>query len=360
MMKIQRHLLQTAAPIGLAAMLLGVTPAYAEPLVYIPLGEENQILTIDAETDTEVGRIAGTEAVHGLAGTPDGRLLVAGSLAARPAGNAPEKPTGVSEEDHAAHHGMSNDSAEAPSGPLVSTVSIIDRESGDILRRIDVPGAVHHVAVSPDSRFAAVTLINADAVSVIGLEDFELITTVKTGSTPNYAVFGVDTEALFVGNAGGGTVSRIAVDGWTPGLQAEIGDSPGHLVMSEDGSTLYVANEGNGKVTEIDPKKMAVLRNFEMGGTLHGLDLSENGRTLFAAVRETDQIGRIDLDTGDVSFVNLAPGPYHLMVVDGTGKVYVSSAEESKIWVLDADDLSLVGEIGFQGTGHQMVVVPGS
>ena len=222
-MKIQRHLLQTAAPIGLAAMLFGVTPAYAEPLVYIPLGEENQILTIDAETDTEVGRIAGTEAVHGLAGTPDGRLLVAGSLAARPAGNAPEKPTGVSEEDHAAHHGMSNDSAEAPSGPLVSTVSIIDRESGDILRRIDVPGAVHHVAVSPDSRFAAVTLINADAVSVIGLEDFELITTVKTGSTPNYAVFGVDTEALFVGNAGGGTVSRIAVDGWTPGLQAEIG-----------------------------------------------------------------------------------------------------------------------------------------
>ena len=72
---------------------------------------------------------------------------------------------------------------------------------------------------------------------------------------------------------------------------------------------------------------MVVLRTFEMGGTLHGLDLSENGGTLFAAVRETDQIGRIDLDTGDVSFVNLAPGPYHLRSVDGTDKVYVSSAD---------------------------------
>jgi len=80
-----RHFLRTVAPAALAASLFGLgAAAQAEPLVYLPLGEENEILVVDAATDAEVGRIPGTEAVHGLAGTPDGRLLIAGSLRPRP------------------------------------------------------------------------------------------------------------------------------------------------------------------------------------------------------------------------------------------------------------------------------------
>lgn len=361
-MRHQRRLLRSAAPVALAAAIFGLGSAQAEPLVYIPLGDVNEILTVDAATSAEVSRITGVENVHGLAGSPDGRLLVAGSLAARPAGQAPDKPAAVSDEEHAVHHGMSEQAAEAPGtvGGPVSTVSIIERKSGEILRRTDVPGAVHHVTVSPDGRFAAVTLIKAGAVSVIGLENFELIATIETGEVPNYAIFDNDTAALFVGNAGSGTVSRIAVDGWTAGETVETGANPGHLVMAADGSALYVTNDGDGTVSEIDPVAMTVRRSFDLGGMLHGLDLSEDGKSLFAAVNETDRVGRIDLVSGEVSFAELAPAPYHLQAIGGTGKVYVSSNVEPKIWVLDAADLSTVGEIGLMGTGHQMVVVPAS
>lgn len=359
-MRTHRRFLHSAAPIALAMVLIGLDSVHAEPLVYIPLGEENQILAIDAATDAEVDRISGTEAVHGLAGTPDGRLLIAGSLSARSAGEAPEKPVGVSEEDHEAHHGMSEKTSAKPSDELVSTVSIIDRKSGEILRKVDVPGAVHHVTVSPDGRFAVVTLINADAVSVIGLEDFELITTVKTAATPNYAIFSNDGQSLFVGSAGAGIVSRIAVDGWTVGPTVATGANPGHLVMAADQSALYVTNDGDGTVSEIDPETMTVRRSFEMGGMLHGLDLSEDGKTLFAAVRETGRIGRVDLDSGEVSFAELAPAPYHLRTIPGTGKIYVSSAEEPKFWVLDVNDLSPISEVKVEGTAHQMVIVPSS
>ena len=54
---------------------------------------------------------------------------------------------------------------------------------------------------------------------------------------------------------------------------------------------------------------------------------------------------------------SLAPAPYHLATIAGTGKVYVSSAEDPKIWVIDGKSLALVSEIVVPGKAHQMVVL---
>ena len=55
--------------------------------------------------------------------------------------------------------------------------------------------------------------------------------------------------------------------------------------------------------------------------------------------------------------IALGPSPYHLTTVGGTGKLYVSSAEEPKIWVVDQQSLRTLGEIPIRGVGHQMAVV---
>ena len=52
----------------------------ASPTVYIPLGTGNQVIQVDAATDTITASYSGVENPHGLVATPDGEYLVAGSL----------------------------------------------------------------------------------------------------------------------------------------------------------------------------------------------------------------------------------------------------------------------------------------
>ncbi len=62
----------------------------------------------------------------------------------------------------------------------------------------------------------------------------------------------------------------------------------------------------------------------------------------------------IALDSGDLRAARLSPELYHLTTVGGTGKIYVSSAEEPKIWVIDQNSLSVLHAVPVPSKGHQM------
>jgi YVTN family beta-propeller protein len=330
----------------------------AEPIVYIPLGGAGEVLVVDASNDTIRGRLAGAPESHGLAATPDGRLLIAGSLAEVASGEAKllPKPAGMSENEHQAHHEVSGP-ATAAKDEGVSLLTVLQAEDGKILRRIEVPGAVHHTAVTPDGRYALATHPNGGTLSVVDLATFEIAATVRTGPLPNYAVASPDGARIYVSNAGNNTVSEIDTERWIVRRNFVTGESPEHMVLSRDGARLYVANVDAGTVSELAVEAGTVTRTFEIGGLLHGLDLSEDGGTLFVAAREQNKLVAIALDSGELRAAPLSPEPYHLTTVGGTGKIYVSSAGEPKIWVVDQDSLSVLNAVPVPSKGHQMAVV---
>lgn len=350
-------ILRPAAWASAIPLALVMQTALAQPLVYVPLGGEDKILVVDAAKDAIVDTISGVSAVHGLARTPDGKFLIAGSYEEREAGVvAMAKPAGVSEDEHAAHHGAAA-AASKKDGAVVSTLSVVRIADGSIVRRIDVPGAVHHVAVSPNGRFAVVTLPNEDAISVIDLASYEVIATVSTGLLPNYAAFSPDGALVYVSNAGNDTISEIDTQSWTARRHIVATGTPEHVVLSADGATLYVANVDDGNVTAISLAKGEAVETYRIGGMLHGIELSDDGRTLFVSGREINELVAIDLGSGQSRSVILDPAPYHIMAIRGTGKLYVSSAGEPKIWTVGQDDLRILGEIAIGGRGHQMVMV---
>jgi len=340
---------------GLLVLAVGARTAHAGPLVYVPLGEEGRIAVVDATTDKTVGEIVDVPSVHGLAETPDGRYLIAGSFEERAhSSGAPAKPAGVSADDHAAHHGGGSPSARKQSA-VVSTVTIIRTADRAIVRRIDVPGAVHHVVTSPDGRFAVVTHPNEGTISVIDLGTYKVMATLATGPLPNYSAFSPDGRQLFVSNAGNDTVSVVDAGRWIVSWNAVVGSSPEHLVLSRDGATLYVNNVNGGTVSAIAVGDRKVVKTIPIGTTLHGIDLSDDGKTLFVAALGDDKVVRVDLASGNRSSRLLAPAPYHLAAIRGGGKLYVSSAEVPKVWVVDQRDLKVIGEIPIGGKGHQIV-----
>ncbi len=340
-----------------AVLSLSILPASAGNL-YIPLGSADQVIVIDTDRDAVIRKIEGLPAVHGLAGTPDGRFLIAGSYQERVSGTEmPAKPSSVSEEEHAAHHGVAG-TVGRDTQAAVSAVSVIRTADGSVLRRIDVPGAVHHVAVSPDGAVAVVTHPNEGAISVISLDSYEVIATVETGPLPNYAAFSPDGRRLYVSNAGNATVSALDTESWQVRWSAATGVSPEHIVLSSDGTTLYVNNVEDGTVSVVAVNDRRTEKTIAVGETLHGIDLSDDGGTLFVADLGADKLVAVDLATGASRSSRVAPAPYHLAAARGAGKLYVSSADDPKIWVVDQESLSVLGEIPIGGRGHQMVQGP--
>lgn len=339
----------------LAAAALSVHAEAAETTVFVPLGVAGEVLVIDAAQDKVVGTIRDVPDTHGLAATPDGKYLVAGTYAETAVEETPPKPAGLGADEHASHHAKSADQS-ARSG-AVGFVSVIDVAKGAVTRRIEVPGAVHHVTVTPDGRFALATLSNGDGISVIDLSRSREVKTISTGSMPNYVVASADGKTVYVTNGGDDTLSEIDARTWAVRRTFATGVSPEHMVLSSDGLAIYVSNVDDGTVSEILLAEGKAVRTFSVGGTLHGIDLSEDGRTLFVSAMENQKLVAIDLNTGVLRETSLAPAPYHLATIPGTGKVYVSSAEDPKIWVIDGKSLTLVGEIAVPGKAHQMAVV---
>ncbi|MHA1547450.1 MAG: YncE family protein [Alphaproteobacteria bacterium] len=346
--------------VAMASAAILSAPAVGSERIYVPLGSDDAIVVIDPAIDAVVDRIDNISSVHGLAATPDGRFLVAGRFDEWEAGTVEtKKPVGVTEDEHAAHHSMDPARPGATGAPVVSTVSIIDVETGLIVRRVDVPGAVHHVSIDPNGRYAALTQPNQDAITILDLASFQVVATIPTGALPNYAVFSPDGQHVYVSNAGNNTVSDVTVDGWIVSRNLIVGETPEHVVLSDDGGSLYVNNIETGTVSVIDTRSWSVADTFAAGDLLHGIGLSDDGKTIFVAARNDDALTVIDLDSGRSASVTLSPAPYHVATIKGLGKLYISSAEQPKIWVVDQQTGSILGEIEIGGKGHQMAQVSG-
>lgn len=328
-------------------------------IVYIPEGSADSVLMVESETGEPIGRIAGVEAVHGLAGAPGTRYLVAGSYTEIDPESVAQraKPEGVSQADHSAHHARPAQ-ASMPTGKGVSLLTVLDAGTGEVVRRIEVPGAVHHTAVSPDGLWAMATHPSGDGVSLIDLTTLDYADFIATGPMPNYVSFSSDSSRAYVSNAGNGTLSELDLGRRILSRNLLAGEGPEHFALSRDGATVFVADAQAGTVLRLDIASGAVTATYEFGAELHGLDLSDREDTLFVAVKGADQLAAIDLASGATRLRQLAPAPYHVTVDDGGETLFVSSRDAPRVWAVDRVSLQVTSEIGVEGEGHQMVVLP--
>lgn len=299
--------------------------AGANPTVYIPLGSGNQVAIVDAAKDQVIGSYPGVANPHGLVATPDGELLVAGSL--------------VEKEGN-------------------SELFLIHPEHGHVTATVAVQGWTHHQAVTPDSRYVISTHPTRGYISVLDLQSNQIVKTVPTGPSPNYALVSRDGKRVYVSNSGNGTVAEVSTEDWAVRRTLEAGPAPEHMVFSHDEQTLYVANARAGTVSAVTVAEGKISRTFQIGKGVHGLDISEDGTTLFVTSRKDEKLVALDPSTGKQRPLRLAPEPYHLNTVFGSGKVYVSSHERPTIWVVDQKTVKLLGTIELPaGQGHQMAIV---
>lgn len=320
--------------------------------VLVPEGMEGSVLQIDAAATTS--RITGLDNVHGLSVAPKSGLIVAGSLSETPRSdmNVVAKPADVSDDDHNAHHGGADD--KVMDSDSVSIVTVIDLASHAVRALIEVPGMVHHVEVSSDERFAAVTHPGLDGISIIELGT-GAVTTIGTGPVPEYAVADPQSGYFLISNAGNGTISEVDPERGVVLRNIVMEGGPKHMQLSAD-RRLVVAEADEGMVSVVDVATGTVRQRYEIGGELHGIQT--DGQAVYVAAREREALVRIDLANGEQTERALGPEPYHATLVGDA--LYVSSASEPLIWVLDPASLETLDQIETTGVAHQMAPLPES
>jgi len=348
MITLSRKLAVAIATLGLMGQAIAATT------IYVPIGSANEVLVIDGDSDQVVGRIGDVTNVHGLAVSPSGGLLVAGSMSV--ATSEQVIPEGMSEDEHNAHHTNSKGTNSQPVGNT-SYISIIDADAKRVIRRIDVESISHHSAVTPDGRYAVSTHTTTGNVSVIDLQKMSLLRTIATGPVPNYVLISNDGKFAYVSNSGNGTVSEIAIDQWSVRRSFKTGATPEHMVFSKDEKSLYVVNVGDNSVSAISIADGELTKTYPVGDGPHGIDISDDGKRLFVSNKIRNDLTLVDIESGTSNSRSLSPAPYHIKSIRGTGKLYVSSRAQPWIWVIDQNTLDIISKIPIKGEGHQMALV---
>ena len=306
----------------------------ASPTVYIPLGSANQVIKVDAATDTITATYTGVDNPHGLVATPDGEYLIAGSL----------KETQLKK-------GQAKDTPN-------SKLFFIHPAHGHVMSTIPVSGWSHHQSITSDGKYVLSTHGMRGAISVVDLENNKVIKTVKTGPVPNYTLITKNNKRAFVSNTGNNSISEIDLQSWTVIRKLEAGPAPEHMVFSKDEKIIFVTNPRAGKVSAVSVKNGKITKTYKIGKAVHGLDIGDDGKTLFVSSKKENKLVAIDTVSGKKRELALNPAPYHLNTIRTTGKVYISSRKKPIIWVVDQKTLKVVNTIKLPaGEAHQMAIV---
>lgn len=154
--------------------MLSTAITAAQPVGFASEDSAFSVLMVNAEGGEAVKRIAGLEAVHGLLGEPGEPYPLADSYSETELEAIPE-PTqteGVYEIEHAARNSVAQDKPIGSSDASINILSVPDATSGKIVRRIEVPGAVHQTAISSDERYAVAIHRSGNGTSVINMMSF--------------------------------------------------------------------------------------------------------------------------------------------------------------------------------------------
>ena len=179
---------------------------------------------------------------------------------------------------------------ENPSGLV-----LVDPAARKVLRTYDVKGeAPHMVLLDPNSRIAYVSNTNTGTLAAVNL-DTGAAATIATGAGPQGAAFSHDRKTLYVTNAQANTISIIDTQKFQVTGTIATGKLPCRLALTPDGKTLVYALQTTEAAGFADLPWKKEVKQLPLGGKLVSLTLSRDGRYAYSSAQEQDKISVISL-----------------------------------------------------------------
>lgn len=171
------------------------------------------------------------------------------------------------------------------------SLGVIDRESMDVLKRIDTffPRP-HPLAIGDDGRHAFIASLATNQLMGMDTESGETKLTRLGGDTQTLVEFAMTPDGSTLIAGGQKTGQLLLFDASeAPSLSVTdtltVGKQPWHPVISGDGTTAYVPNKASHSVSVVNLEKGTVTATIEGEGLAqpHGTALSPDGKHLFVS-----------------------------------------------------------------------------
>jgi len=217
--------------------------------------------------------------------------------------------------------------------------------------------------VAVDARANRVYVANSGSneVTVIDGESNEVVATVAVGDEPWDLAADPNTGRVFVSNRSSGTVSVI--DGRHDLIigTVSVGDLPTGVAVNPDRGRVYVACSGSGHLGVVDGVSNLLIATLPLasGSSVEAWDVAVDSSSDRVYVA-TSAGEASDADGGTIEVIDSAnnslvdfiavASPAEALAVDSTsGRIYVGSSSDNRMWVIDARTNVVTSAVGLEG-----------
>jgi len=164
---------------------------------------------------------------------------------------------------------------------------VADPANPKYLRAVPTGGSWPKVlAYSPSLDCVAVSNWTSNSVSIIDYESGKVIKRIKGIKVPRGLAFTSDGKYLLIASYEGGTISRINTATWTTDKTIQRGKAAmRHIVLHPDGKRCYVSNMMHAEIYEIDLQQFKIVHVFKAQDKPNTIDLTRSGKFLFVSNR---------------------------------------------------------------------------
>ncbi|MEL6874713.1 MAG: YncE family protein [Pseudomonadota bacterium] len=183
------------------------------------------------------------------------------------------------------------------------TLSFVDLETGEEISREATGKEPHEIAISPDSRLAAVVSYGGESIDLFDTSARKKVETIML--SPNRRPHGIawlNDGRIVTTTEGSDTITVVSPPDGETGKRTITSVSTAQkgshmLAVSPSRDRIYVSNMQSGTVSVIDFRKKRKITDLTAGREPEGLALTPNGKRLLVADRQEDILYVFDTES---------------------------------------------------------------
>ncbi len=289
--------------------------AWAGGLAIVLNSGDATLSVLDMAHGTELRRVPVLREPHHVALSPDGSDLLVGDAGANemlfldPRTGDVKRRVPMADPYHLAF--SPNGKWLTVTGLARNQVDVYDAATMALTKRFPLSSMPSHVAYSPDSSMAYVTLQGTNRLAAIDIRRQAVSWTAEVGATPAGVIW--LNGKLLVANMGSDHFAVVdPVDGRVE-QRVHTGRGAHQLFLSPDRKTLWVNNRVDGTTVALDAATLAVIRSYRVPGGPDCIDFAPDGK-LWITQRFIQKVGVLDPATGALRSIPVGRSPHGIFL----------------------------------------------
>jgi len=253
---------------------------------------------------------------------------------------------------------------KAPVGRLV--VFKLDAIDQGPVATVEVGHHPAHVVSDRDGKRVFVTDSESNTVSVVDLNTGGIVKAIPTGSYPHGLRLSPDGQELFIANVEDGSVSVIDVASLEELARISVGKAPVQVGFTPDGTRVYVSLRDENKVAVIDRAARQVITKIDVGRNPIQVFATPDGRYVYVANQGSDtdpdnRVSIIDVASNEVVKTLTVGAGAHGVTISTDGQfAYVTNIKDNSVSVIDAASQTVVRTIPVGEGPNGIAFFPGN